>query len=122
MTSNHDVDVAYIWSQGLQDVADALPANLGRSSTVHGLIRALQLADFESAERERERGESVSEDAVAGNGFVIHGDLEVSEKAATPQPEVKVAQDCMARVVPPMAELATPAEMRRYHEVKYVGE
>ncbi|TXT08966.1 hypothetical protein VHUM_02440 [Vanrija humicola] len=34
---------AYIWSPELQAAADALPANVGRSSAVHSLIRALGL-------------------------------------------------------------------------------
>ena len=35
----------YIWSQALQDASDQLPANLGRSSLVHGLIQALSLLE-----------------------------------------------------------------------------
>ncbi|WWC89170.1 uncharacterized protein L201_004088 [Kwoniella dendrophila CBS 6074] len=37
--------VSYIWSQELQDVSDDLPSNIGRSSMVHGLIKALELLD-----------------------------------------------------------------------------
>jgi hypothetical protein len=35
--------VKYVWSKLLQDVCDQLPANLGRSSMVHDLIRAFGL-------------------------------------------------------------------------------
>ncbi|WWC62139.1 uncharacterized protein I303_104730 [Kwoniella dejecticola CBS 10117] len=41
--------VSYIWSQELQDVSDDLPSNIGRSSMVHGLIRALDLLERESS-------------------------------------------------------------------------
>lgn len=37
--------VAYVWSEQLQALSDDLPANLGRSSLVHGLIRALGLLE-----------------------------------------------------------------------------
>ncbi|WVR06889.1 hypothetical protein IAU60_003925 [Kwoniella sp. DSM 27419] len=37
--------IAYIWSEELQEVADDLPSNVGRSSVVHGLIRALDLVE-----------------------------------------------------------------------------
>lgn len=137
MSDSPDIPVAYIWSPPLQDVADALPANRGRSSTVHGLIRALQLADFDQAADDKdkeggEHGEGVngnSEDAsVTRFGIVIPAKdkIEAEPSKAKPvttvRPDRELAQHRMAKVVPPMTELATPAEMRRYHEVKYVGE
>ena len=39
----HSARVAYVWSQEMQDVAGDLPANIGRSSLVHGLVNALDL-------------------------------------------------------------------------------
>lgn len=115
-----DLPVAYVWSPTLQDVADALPANVGRSSTVHGLIRALHLADFDKAEKERECGEAANaNEEVTANGSATNG---TGEDAVESIPASSQEVDhCVAKVVWPMAELATPAEMRRYHEVKYVG-
>lgn len=42
--------VAYIWSPTLQKAADALPANLNRSSLVHGLAQSLDLLQVGVAE------------------------------------------------------------------------
>lgn len=40
--------VSYIWSEELQRISDQLPSNLGRSSLVHDLHRALGLLDDEN--------------------------------------------------------------------------
>ncbi|WWC94618.1 hypothetical protein V866_001465 [Kwoniella sp. B9012] len=50
--------VAYIWSQELQDVSDDLPSNIGRSSMVHGLIKALDLLDDDAAAKRLTNGDN----------------------------------------------------------------
>ena len=40
--------ISYIWSEPLQRVSDQLPSNLGRSSLVHDLHRAIGLLDDEN--------------------------------------------------------------------------
>lgn len=40
-----DMTVAYVWSQEQQSIADQLPANVGRSSVVHSLVRSLGLLE-----------------------------------------------------------------------------
>ncbi|WVW84091.1 hypothetical protein I302_106120 [Kwoniella bestiolae CBS 10118] len=49
--------VGYIWSQELQDVSDDLPSNIGRSSMVHALIKALDLLDDETEDGDVNNGE-----------------------------------------------------------------
>jgi hypothetical protein len=78
--------VAYVWSPQLEAAANELPANKGRSSRVHGLIRALGLV------------------RLPGSTF---------EEAREWEP---------ARIVPPNPKLSTEAELRRYHDPRYVGE
>ncbi|KAK8864566.1 hypothetical protein IAR55_001816 [Kwoniella newhampshirensis] len=46
--------VAYIWSKELQDVADDLPSNVGRSSMVHGLVESLGLLNHTHEEDQEE--------------------------------------------------------------------
>ena len=51
--------VAYIHSPQLQAVADHLPANLGRSSIVHSLVRALDLLTDEPEPEASESGRAI---------------------------------------------------------------
>lgn len=81
--------VAYIWSAELQACADQLPANLGRSSLVHGLVHALGL---------------------------------VRSVSTVESPECSPDTTMSACLVSPEPTLATEAELRRYHDARYVGE
>ena len=101
-----DHQVAYIWSQELQDVADCLPANAGRSSLVHGLIYALELLD-------------TSHDPVSA-------DFEGRSASPTLSDHVNTANGAhhagsRALVVPPNPALAIKASLLRYHDAAYVG-
>ncbi|WRT66529.1 uncharacterized protein IL334_003488 [Kwoniella shivajii] len=75
--------VSYIWSQELQDVSDDLPSNIGRSSMVHGLIRALDLLDIEAT-------------SVDGNDDLENG--ECSRKATVVAPDESLGmEDCLLK-------------------------
>lgn len=111
----HPRKVAYIWSQGLQDVCDDLPANPGRSSLVHGLIQALgslenDLALVKGDEGSRERCDP---------GYPTRGLSESSGVEGRSKDESK--RHSKAIVIPPDPDLATEACLRRYHDAAYVG-
>jgi hypothetical protein len=88
--------VAYIWSNELQVAADALPANLGRSTMVHNLIRSLDLLDDGSQPAEKDLTEC---EASSGTTAIVR----------------------KALVVPPDRELGSYRALQRYHDTKYVG-
>ncbi|WWC70151.1 uncharacterized protein I206_104098 [Kwoniella pini CBS 10737] len=90
MSSRPTSRVSYIWSQELQDVSDDLPSNIGRSSLVHGLIRALDLLEE------------------------ISMDEETTEASANPSKLKK------AMIVPPDESLGTEECMLKYHDKDYV--
>lgn len=85
--------VCYIWSEELQQVSDQLPANLGRSSRVHSLIRALDL---------------IIDDRPYEN---------ITPQAGS-QP---TGPSRKAFVVEPDDSLATEEWLKRYHDDAYVG-
>jgi hypothetical protein len=98
MASVNDVHprVVYIWSQAMQDAADALPANIGRSSMVHDLIHSLDLLEPAPVATETD--------------------------PRTPEGAESQGMEQTARVMAPEMELGTAEALRRYHDTKYVGE
>jgi hypothetical protein len=129
------MSVAYIWSPQLQSAADALPANLGRSSRVHALIRALGLVrtedngqdEDEDEEKSNNRNEDADVDKVnSGNGGAT--DQNEEQPKLCPNNAMAIAghasptQWAPARLVPPDLALATEAELKKYHDARYVGE
>ncbi|BEJ16308.1 hypothetical protein CspHIS471_0509130 [Cutaneotrichosporon sp. HIS471] len=130
--------VAYIWSAELQRAADQLPANVGRSSLVHGLVRALGLLDNPSDHSDTVRqgvegqgadggGEHnaeasrdpevawLSSESGPGEGME-GGDVEAEDDEEPTDPPIHGI-----RVVPPDLSFATPIELRRYHDQRYLG-
>lgn len=152
LTLTHMPSAAYLWSPQLQRAADGLPANTGRSSLVHGLIRALGLLENEEGlEKRREEnmgmmareGHVEEGDGVGTNGgedsnhdkgradeagnadqsAVSPRDLQAEdEQDEQDEDEARARPIRGIRVVPPDPSFATQAEIRRYHEARYVGE
>lgn len=130
---------AYLWSPELMAVADALPANQGRSRTVHGLVRALGLADF-AAVQEYATARSPS---AASESEEQSGEEELEHDTEACQPEERgIRPSCIAdglqegcdeektqpadsrcsiRTIAPDPVLCEAAELRRYHDAGYVG-
>nr|XP_031863426.1 uncharacterized protein CI109_001302 [Kwoniella shandongensis]KAA5530498.1 hypothetical protein CI109_001302 [Kwoniella shandongensis] len=137
-SSSSSSRVAYIWSQDLQDVADDLPSNVGRSSMAHGLIDSLGLLDHT---QEPEDGGSDEEDdddvdgAVeesAGGGDGEDGATTKSKKQdqssdQIDQTELRNTIDDSpsllrtAKVIAPDLSLGTKTCLLRYHDKAYVG-
>ena len=130
--------VAYIWSQELQDVSDQLPANIGRSSMVHGLIRALNyLEEGNNDDHDGHDGHDVyqtkdtTNETNDANGQPIDVDVELEETEMTSSNEQEIewmnrikTDDNVyrrARVVQPDLLLGTTESLRRYHDARYVG-
>lgn len=65
--------VSYIWSEELQAIADKLPANIGRSSRVHSLIRALGLVQGQSTEEDEE------DHGKTGKAAIVAPDISLGE-------------------------------------------
>lgn len=105
--------VAYIWSQSLQDAADQLPANVGRSSRVHGLIAALGLLH-----REEPKQDSVSVDRRVQ---LDREDSEESDAALELPVSLSSKGKGRATVVAPDVALGSETALKRYHEAGYVG-
>ncbi|CAK9781091.1 Arginase/deacetylase [Cutaneotrichosporon oleaginosum] len=149
--------VAYIWSPELQRAADELPANVGRSSLVHGLVRALGLLEnsLETAGEVKDgvdggreacgNGEGNGEGSGEGNeNGNVDGDGEgdgdgnghsgvcpSSAASMSPRSHDEDTDDDDhgepveppihgVRLVPPDPSLATRAELRRYHDQRYL--
>lgn len=89
--------VSYIWSKQLQQVADQLPSNLGRSSVVHDLIHSFGLLGDDP--------HSSSGDAPDGSNA----------------PERQATVSKRARVVAPLSTFGTREQLLRYHDQTYVG-
>ena len=110
----HDAAVSYIWSQQLEDVANDLPSNIGRSSVVHSLVRELGLLDDIDSQVVELPG---------SDGCVKESDerREVSTASHTPD-LLESATSCRrARVVKPDMTLGTRDRLLRYHSGSYVG-
>lgn len=108
--------VAYIWSKTLQEAADQLPYNLGRSTLVHDLIRSLDLLDVTSgcpSSNTDERGEE-DFDRNEDEEAAMHLRSRSIEKG-------KGRMRSRARVVEPDMSLGTAQSLRRYHDSDYVG-
>ena len=113
--------VAYIWSQELQDVADDLPANHGRSSMVHGLIQVLDLLERGQAQEAHQPGPNRSEEAHDDDDNTI--DDSDDGEGSMGHPEVTIPRLAgKATVVQPELEFGIPGELKKYHDAKYVGE
>jgi hypothetical protein len=66
--------VAYIWFEQLEELANALPANLGRSSMVHSLINALGLVkrnDLDVAKSDDMRATVIAPDLRLGTAEAL---------------------------------------------------
>lgn len=131
--------VAYLWSEELMRVADALPANQGRSRLVHGLVGALGLVDlgavreYSSSPRETdgEFGSEVPLDQQEDGGGAVppeadDGRAQAGERTdgsqAEPPPGAVPPEAVEVTVLAPDPALCEPAELRRYHDASYVGE
>lgn len=137
--------VAYIWSPELMAVADALPANQGRSRTVHGLVRALELVDFSKVEeytsapasrspspdsegqspdvtdpvhQQEERAYQLGASRSSPSRSENNGRAATPEEMQKPSPSEEVYD---IRVTPPDPALCEASELRRYHDPSYVG-
>jgi len=110
------IPAAYIWSPALQAAADALPANKGRSSRVHSLIRALGLVQAPTGADERDKPTT---GANANSNANTDGDGDPNDEANENDGKVKIKTPAV--IVPPDLTLATEAELRRYHDKRYVG-
>ena len=112
--------MAYVWSQELQDVADDLPANQGRSSMVHGLMQVLDLLQEQRADeipRSAARDAAEAKDGDSDNESV--GD---DAGDSSNRPEIILPRMTgKATIVPPKLEFGSPSELKRYHDAKYVG-
>jgi len=111
MTTQQPRRVSYIWSQDAQDVADCLPANIGRSSVVHGLIQAFELLEQTSSK--------------------LNGSSETA-KTATSRPKPNgtsldppysssTAERPRATIIAPALSSGIGDILRRYHDKEYVG-
>ncbi|ORX35728.1 hypothetical protein BD324DRAFT_73851 [Kockovaella imperatae] len=112
---------AYIWSTELQTVADQLPANVGRSSMVHGLIHALDLLEDRHHDGARsgaqQNAEQIDADAEVEQDEDEYEDQEREEKPiAAPIPSLSGR----ATIVSPYERFASETELKRYHDAAYV--
>jgi histone deacetylase 1/2/histone deacetylase 8 len=96
--------VAYIWSQELQDAADRLPANLGRSSMVHELVKSFDLLQVNPG--------SPSTDESVENKPPSDKESDVGEVTKSAE---------RAIIVSPDLELGSAEALQRYHDADYVG-
>ncbi|GMK55280.1 hypothetical protein CspeluHIS016_0203360 [Cutaneotrichosporon spelunceum] len=124
--------VAYIWSAALQRAADELPANVGRSSLVHGLIRALGLLENPPDDPDMVKERAWDRGGADGDGRRMNGaerdgdqgedngedDGEDDDGDNTEEPTHRPIRGI--RVVPPDLSLGTPTELRRYHDPHYL--
>ncbi len=128
--------VAYIWSAELQRAADRLPANVGRSSLVHGLVRALGLLENapDDGEKEGAVGEGGNDETSQTTSDRAHAQSGPSDEATKDEDEGEEEEDEVdeddegeeppirgIRVIPPDLSLGTPAELKRYHDQRYLG-
>ncbi|KAL7421968.1 hypothetical protein Q5752_003740 [Cryptotrichosporon argae] len=116
MTSPPSAQVAYIWSRELQRVADELPANVGRSSIVHDLVRALGLLDGGDGP---DAGEGGGRAGLSAEGFNPVSATGKNEPVAG-ESERHVAQARGVVVLAPEETLGTPDNLKRYHDADYV--
>jgi histone deacetylase 1/2/histone deacetylase 8 len=110
--------VAYVWSQTLQEAADQLPYNLGRSTVVHDLIRSLDLLDITSGSSntdERAEDDSDRNGDEQGTLHLRSRSIELGKGKGKGKPRSR------ARVVEPDMSLGTAESLRRYHDSDYVG-
>lgn len=134
--------VAYLWSPQLQRAADGLPANTGRSSLVHGLIRSLGLLEETATVGGGGEGHGEGDDEDGGNDGdeqtrnqpkgKADGQRAASARDDTPDEEAEPEPEGAdsgplsvirgVRVVAPDPSLGTQAELRRYHDQRYIGE
>lgn len=136
-TNRSKIRVSYLWSPSLQRLSDDLPSNVGRSSTVHDLIKSLGLLDFEElkgrlsekGKKEDGDGESDDDDDNEGSRDEIKNENK-QEADGEPQrrtPDIPTglstqAQGDKAIVVLPDPDLGTKTCLLRYHDRSYIGE
>lgn len=136
-TNCSKIRVSYLWSPSLQRLSDDLPSNVGRSSTVHDLIKSLGLLDFEElkgrlsekGKKEDGDGESDDDDDNEGSRDEIKNENK-QEADGEPQrrtPDIPTglstqAQGDKAIVVLPDPDLGTKTCLLRYHDRSYIGE
>jgi histone deacetylase 1/2 len=106
--------VAYIWSQTLQEAADQLPYNLGRSTLGHDLIRSLDLLDGTSGSSPTDEHGEGDSDRHEDEETALHLRSRSIEKG-------KGNLRSRARVIEPDMSLGTAQSLRRYHDSDYVG-
>jgi hypothetical protein len=107
--------VAYVWSEELQRTADLLPANIGRSSRVHGLVKAFDLLSEDEGVDERDdlpvdENQLVESQAAASAASLL--------ASGTPPPKALKGK---ARVVRPDLSLGNATSLKRYHDAAYVS-
>jgi hypothetical protein len=95
--------VAYVWSEELQNAADELPSNIGRSSVVHGLIQALDL---------------LHDDQYRDDSF--SGPQGGHKRRRSPGLDPSSGRR-KAWVIPPDHQLGSRDSLKRYHDENYVG-
>jgi histone deacetylase 1/2 len=111
--------VSYIWSRELQEAADQLPSNIGRSSVVHDLIDSFGLLRHMREQKDNgKRSESASH---ASSLTVNYFELQSEQKEVVTTLGSNTASTTRARVVSPNMELGSVEMMKRYHDPKYVG-
>lgn len=136
-TNRSKIRVSYLWSPSLQRLSDDLPSNVGRSSTVHDLIKSLGLLDFEElkgrlsekGKKEDGDGESDDDDDNEGSRDEIKNENK-QEADGEPQrrtPDIPTglstqAQGDKAIVVLPDPDLGTKTCLLRYHDRSYIGD